>query len=83
VYENGSTAPAGPTSYSLGDSGNATRFLTGMGVSANGNQFLPLTAPIALVNSPTTVLLTANGGNFTGTGTIYIAVEGQRSVVSG
>ena len=83
VYENGSTPPAGPTTYSLGDSASATRILASMATNATNNPFLPRVSPIALVNSPTTVLLTANGSNFTGTGTIYIAVEGQRSSVSG
>jgi hypothetical protein len=79
IYVNGPTPPAGPTSMSLGDSNLATRLLTGMVVTANGSQNIPRQSPIPLVNSPTTILLTANGSNFTGTGTIYVGVESQRT----
>jgi len=84
VALNGATAPAGPTtSMSLGDSASAARFLSGLSLAANAGTITPAFSPIPLVNSPTTVLLTAVGSNFTGTGTIYLAVEGQRSLVSG
>jgi hypothetical protein len=82
VFLNSATPPAGPTSMSLGDSSSATRLIASMAVTANADPYMPKAAAIPLVNSPTTLLLTANGSNFTGTGTIFLSVEAQRSWVS-
>jgi hypothetical protein len=79
VYWNQATAPSGPTSTGLGDTGSATRLSAaffGGAMAATGASITGAIAPVPLVNSPTTVLLTANGGSWVNTATFTASITG-------
>lgn len=72
VSERVTTTIAGPTSFEVGVSGNLTQFGSGLSLPAGSTNF-GLIGPTAFY-SPTSIVLTATGGNF-GAGAVRLAVH--------
>jgi hypothetical protein len=69
---------SGPTSVSVGTSISATAFITNAGIALNTSTEVPGFAPVSLSGTTGTVILTANGSNFTGTGQVLVSARGIR-----
>ena len=73
------TSAVGANTFNIGDSGSATRFATGIAMTAANAYTPPLPTPIILAVSPTVIVLTPVGGSWTGSGNIYLAFKFQRA----
>lgn len=78
---NCTTSFTGPTSINFGDGVTAAKYLTGVGTGAGANPFESVISGSAITNAA--VVATATGGNFTGTGAFYFAIEAQRASTAG
>ena len=70
-------AIGGATTLSVGETGSANLWLNAMGVALNSTGNLTSTTATApkIYAAATTVRLTANGGNFNGTGKVRLTVH--------
>ncbi len=73
----------GTTSFNLGWSGSASALLSTVGATINSQVYLPLGAPISLGGSNRTLLMTAVGANFSGTGSSIISVKASTTGIAG
>lgn len=70
----GYTAPVGPTTMSLGWTGNTAALRTA--IPLTGTPYSPLTAAVTLPTNPTSVVLYPVGANFAGTSGVMVSVRG-------